>query len=822
MPSREDLTPCTTIPTARSKWFGYFAHSYGIEAAGLPSTTCFVDIVGLDLKSKSQFRVDGHTGPRLQDVCTNPVQYTASSSHSTTSSTSTTGPVPAFMLRTEERTKFEHKIRLALATKPADAITKCWIPDTINAVLPYAISSKIGACAKRAYLLKKYPQYHLGVFGGHGVGKSTFLQWLAFYAHANELNPDILYGNFAAVCPGGGDSCTDMYTRELLSPTHYFYDSKGLVKVDRDGALYVSKTATGSNIPVGCEMKEPEKAPKNSNGNDDADNWEWAKGMATILVFSITCVLAASHEQKAVMEPKEIMALVCVATVGFPVVKWLFGLSWLGALFFGSGLCMLYGATSDVIRFKDSDREKAWTAAQVGLAIAVVLLGILMGSFACHTVWMVCAVGLGIWWRDYPHNVKTAAPLLVALLPAVAAGSIGVAGLVALMACVMAGGATVNVLTFVVVLTLGVVLCRATANLGEDDGAFGGRLGRRWRRLAQALVGFMGIVCAITSLVLFANIVTGGIAMGWLVLVAMALVCLVSVTALITGQHPDDDGDVLNDDNRFWYKAVAVTSGIAIVLVYLHMSTGGAVWTTLFGKTIVGWVWETAMRGSSATLLGFVLSVGVQMAVAAGLITKVCNLWGRDPTRATLVVAVAILAVNASFMAGEPDSVAATREYDVRCQAVNGTYPALASPEEVHRSSVHAIAFLGKFPKPGSNDVENLKSLKQGLTEGLRSSGVPVSYAVTMHSDCTEPTVKDCLKKYEELHSLKQGKNAILDSVPLSGLSRQSLPDEYDEVLDATAPAFLEPDRVLRLLELMHQQARNFYRAEANRKFNTM
>ena len=161
MPSREDLTPCTTIPTARSKWFGYFAHSYGIEAAGLPSTTCFVDIVGLDLKSKSQFRVDGHTGPRLQDVCTNPVQYTASSSHSTTSSTSTTGPVPAFMLRTEERTKFEHKIRLALATKPADAITKCWIPDTINAVLPYAISSKIGACAKRAYLLKKYPQYHV-------------------------------------------------------------------------------------------------------------------------------------------------------------------------------------------------------------------------------------------------------------------------------------------------------------------------------------------------------------------------------------------------------------------------------------------------------------------------------------------------------------------------------------------------------------------------------------------------------------------------------------------------------------------------------------
>lgn len=156
---------------------------------------------------------------------------------------------------------------------------------------------------------------------------------------------------------------------------------------------------------------------------------------------------------------------------------------------------------------------------------------------------------------------------------------------------------------------------------------------------------------------------------------------------------------------------------------------------------------------------------------------------------------------------------------DERCTQVNGTYPVLADPKEKHRSSVHALAILTKFPN--SVDIENLRGLKRGLTDGLRTRGIMVSYAVTANSACTEPTLAECRSKFEEALTLPQGRTAMLDTVHLSVPSRQALPQEYDEVIHMTHPAFLEPDRILKVLEQLHAHARIFYKSEAARRFKT-
>lgn len=153
MPSREDLGPCNTQTAVRKLWFSYFAHTYGVEGGGLPRSTCFIDVVGLDMAKQETGDDMGEAGDA--GMCTAPVSFTSKA----------TGTALLILsappLSQQLRDKYRQQIIEALQKTPADTFKSCWIPDGLNEILPYTISSKFGACAKRAFLLTTYPQFHV-------------------------------------------------------------------------------------------------------------------------------------------------------------------------------------------------------------------------------------------------------------------------------------------------------------------------------------------------------------------------------------------------------------------------------------------------------------------------------------------------------------------------------------------------------------------------------------------------------------------------------------------------------------------------------------
>jgi hypothetical protein len=279
---------------------------------------------------------------------------------------------------------------------------------------------------------------------------------------------------------------------------------------------------------------------------------------------------------------------------------------------------------------------------------------------------------------------------------------------------------------------------------------------------------------------------------------------------IITQPYPD----IGSADNC---RVVGIVNCLGATILLTHIVSGGTVWVTLFGGTAVSWV-----ASILATRLG--VSVGIQLALAIGAVALIKNQMQLSTQKTKWLAGVIIVVVLVSQIAlhtNTVDAATAAQEPDVRCIPVNGTYPTLASPEEKRKSSLHSIAIFAKFPKPQTDDVQNLRELKRGLTTGLRTSGVTVSYAVTASTDCTKPSIQSCREDFEGTLTLPNGRTAMLDAVQLTGPSRHALPEEYDLVIARTHPTFLEPDRVLNMLKLLQSQARVFYRKEVNRKFQT-
>jgi hypothetical protein len=406
------------------------------------------------------------------------------------------------------------------------------------------------------------------------------------------------------------------------------------------------------------------------------------------------------------------------------------------------------------------------------------------------------------WWKK-EHPVEA----LQDFLPIADIGVISGLGLVTLGANVVAGGPAIRVVVFIAALALGDFGVRSWVK---------NKLPFSRPDVSVSVAGFVGLASSTTAFVLFASIVSGGSATVNLTIFAASTVCLYCTT-ISMGLYPAPTLGIAIWEH--FYKAAALGSGCGALVVYAHIATDGKIWGTVFGKTIVGWVWTR-----SATLgLGWAaVSVALQTVVAIGALEVFRSFKLLDtPKWFTAAVVAVILTSNFAFSVGELKQTTAFLGRDERCLKVNGTYPALELLEEKRDSSVHSVAILGKYPNPDSPDVENMKGLKRGLTDGLRASGLMVSYGVTVNTACSEPSLPDCLQTYERLHTIPQGRTAMLDGVLLTGLSRQQLPEEYDEVIKKTYPAFLEPDRVLTMLELMQTQARVFYRAEVNRKSKT-
>jgi hypothetical protein len=152
MPPGQDLTLCNTQSNVRKQWFQYFAHTYGVDGGGLPTDTCFIDLPGQAGVSPKR---DATPHTNNDSLCLTAVDFVA------TPTTQVQSRLSLPPLEPKEREKFRQQVEEALQQKPADTFPTCWLPDALNRVLPYAMSSKIGACAKRAYILTKYPEFHV-------------------------------------------------------------------------------------------------------------------------------------------------------------------------------------------------------------------------------------------------------------------------------------------------------------------------------------------------------------------------------------------------------------------------------------------------------------------------------------------------------------------------------------------------------------------------------------------------------------------------------------------------------------------------------------
>jgi hypothetical protein len=122
------------------------------------------------------------------------------------------------------------------------------------------------------------------------------------------------------------------------------------------------------------------------------------------------------------------------------------------------------------------------------------------------------------------------------------------------------------------------------------------------------------------------------------------------------------------------------------------MSTGGNIWTTLFGRSVVTWLW-----GTLVTRLHVVVSLVVQVAVVIGVAVAVHRFALLDEKKSMWLACgliAAVLAAECAFHARSPIDATvmkAAQEPDERCKpTTNGTYPVLSLPQEKHRSSVRS------------------------------------------------------------------------------------------------------------------------------------
>ena len=264
---KSSIEDCKTKQSTRSIWFKAFAFEYGYKAGQLPLKTCFID-----LSSKGQISAS-------KDI--NDCQSIRKDSGLSNDGNCKKRNEDEDLERKKMLTKKKHDgnatlIKIALKRYPKDVVKfKCSWMDSLYNFFNYEEylddDGNIHNCKKFNYVANNFPQFQIGIFGQHGAGKSTFLQWLAYYGgiRLNSLKRNVLF----SVCSSKAATCSESYQREKYTDSIFVYDTKGLndtklqIKSSNDAVEYIAEIARGQSVPVGCEMKnEPKQEPESTFG----------------------------------------------------------------------------------------------------------------------------------------------------------------------------------------------------------------------------------------------------------------------------------------------------------------------------------------------------------------------------------------------------------------------------------------------------------------------------------------------------------------------------------------------------------------------------
>jgi hypothetical protein len=278
------------------------------------------------------------------------------------------------------------------------------------------------------------------------------------------------------------------YVRAKLSPTHYFYDTKGLVKIGEDAARYVGLTATGNGIPVDCEMVESKhttgQTTESASGGFTA-RLIWVLGWTASFLQFAFCVL--------------VLIVGCFNPHNFPTIdtphRVVIG-------------CFCCCSIASVVRgggFVDT--------VVFNVAAALCLLGLFVwcaGPEEVHTV-----KPLGVMWGRLTDEIT-----LLQHLSSADVAKISFLGLAALAANVFTAGHAARILWFISTCGIGVACIRSWIAHKKPNDHQPPRV--HW---ATHVTAFIGFICSICAVALFASITTGGSATYALMFMAVLILC---------------------------------------------------------------------------------------------------------------------------------------------------------------------------------------------------------------------------------------------------------------------------------------------------------
>jgi hypothetical protein len=276
------------------------------------------------------------------------------------------------------------------------------------------------------------------------------------------------------------------YVRAKLSPTHYFYDTKGLVKIGEKAARYVGETATGKGIPVDCEMKEPKHATgqtTESASGSWTDSFIWVLGWTASLLlfaFSVLVFVASFNAIHPPIDTPRRVAIQCFCCCSIASV-------------------VRGGGFVDTVVFN--------------VAAALCLLGIFVWCAGPEEARIVKPLG-GMWSR------LTDAITPLQHLRSADAAIVSVLGLAALAANVFTAGHAARIMWFISTCGMGVACIRSWMAHEKPDDDQPLRV-----HLAAHVTGFIGFICSMCAVALFASITTGGSATYTLMFMAVLILC---------------------------------------------------------------------------------------------------------------------------------------------------------------------------------------------------------------------------------------------------------------------------------------------------------
>lgn len=133
-------------------------------------------------------------------------------------------------------------------------------------------------------------------------------------------------------------------------------------------------------------------------------------------------------------------------------------------------------------------------------------------------------------------------------------------------------------------------------------------------RHVAPLIFIIGIMSSFCAVALFASIATGGNATVLVTLIVAALLSVYCLRVQVIGEHPFP-----HYEDTFPIHFFGVVGLICGIGTFAHVATAGNIWTTLFGRTVVAWMWMGLMTRLSLVLSTIASSL-LQFSVVGGIV----------------------------------------------------------------------------------------------------------------------------------------------------------------------------------------------------------